>query len=135
VTLWLLQVGAGAGTWNPFVGIYEMIFGSSTERREFIESQEVKAQADAAEEEELEAQVEQRIENLKAQRAEIMEKIVNANFKLMKFKRQVKSKQRTKNEKKANDLAAEVSDWQQQLRSVRSSSTRSVTAHRHCCVP
>ena len=68
------------------------------------------------EEEQLDEETDARIEHLKEQRKEIMEKIVNANFKLMKYKRQVKSKQRSKNEKRVHDLTAEVSEWQQQLK-------------------
>ena len=65
---------------------------------------------------ECEHETEERIANLKIQREEIVQKIMGANFKLMKYKRMVKSKERKASERRLMELNEDVKEWQQQLR-------------------
>lgn len=108
--------GVGSGGFDPLAMLLGFVGLGKKKNLAVLEAREVKEMDQEQIENEVEHETEERTANLKMQREELVQKIMAANFKLMKYKRDVKNKERRKSASRLEELSQDLTEWQQQLR-------------------
>jgi hypothetical protein len=108
--------GMGTGTYNPLQVLMGVFGFGGADAGEEAEDREIKTMEDEEMDREVENETLERIANLKIQREEVMERLMQANFKMMKFKKAVRAKERKPSAKREHELHEEVREWQTHLR-------------------